>query len=448
MLRTSYIFAAALAVVSAVAQWTPLAPLPYSASWHRGTVLHVPSGGALPFPAGHVVTSGGSGANSTAAYSFLAQSWSWAAPRPGTFTQGSLSRIDNTKAIAIGCRANGFPLNLEFDAFTNTWTVLTASAFDHTYCGSIRFGGHLYVFDPNAGASEKLNLLTRTWSPIGPTPLHGFATAAVLGCYGKIYVSCASGFLGLTTFIYEYSPATDTWNYTPIFVGTLGAATTNMVFGSDNMIYLADSTNLYSVNPSNGQLTTLPSAPSGHSSGSTLMRLHNRLELHGSGADRSQYGPIPAPGCPSGVLGSSTAVNWVTARAQFGHPVLRCYRPSTNSFSRIPVEISASGEFLIPGGLPEDASRIHVRFGPFLSRIEFVDSIGGTLDFHLIAGDCDQDDRVSIRDLVMILRSYGSSLGAPGYNPMADLDQDGSVSSADLSIFKLGFARVGDEAVF
>ena len=53
----------------------------------------------------------------------------------------------------------------------------------------------------------------------------------------------------------------------------------------------------------------------------------------------------------------------------------------------------------------------------------------------------DSDQDVDASDLTAVCRAFGSSTGAPNYNPAADFNGDGTVDAADLAVTALGFGR-------
>jgi len=61
----------------------------------------------------------------------------------------------------------------------------------------------------------------------------------------------------------------------------------------------------------------------------------------------------------------------------------------------------------------------------------------GNLDIYCrasLAGDINEDNKVDIRDLTIVARSFGCFEGEPGYDPAADVNGDGIVEMRDLRI--------------
>jgi len=57
-----------------------------------------------------------------------------------------------------------------------------------------------------------------------------------------------------------------------------------------------------------------------------------------------------------------------------------------------------------------------------------------------LVGDVDNDGKVNLKDVFMVLRAYGSSEGDLKYDPKCDLDSDGNIDLMDL---KAVFANFG-----
>jgi hypothetical protein len=61
-------------------------------------------------------------------------------------------------------------------------------------------------------------------------------------------------------------------------------------------------------------------------------------------------------------------------------------------------------------------------------------SVVGATARTTIPGDMNGDGKVSLSDLTILARAYGSTVGSPKWNPYADLNGDGKVSLSDLTI--------------
>ena len=64
---------------------------------------------------------------------------------------------------------------------------------------------------------------------------------------------------------------------------------------------------------------------------------------------------------------------------------------------------------------------------------------GGTY----LLGDINHDGVVDIHDLVILAAAYGSTPGAPNWNPAADLNKDGVVNLLDLQILANEYGKTG-----
>jgi hypothetical protein len=59
-------------------------------------------------------------------------------------------------------------------------------------------------------------------------------------------------------------------------------------------------------------------------------------------------------------------------------------------------------------------------------------TLSGSLDIPEDQGDLIKDNAIDMRDIIMALRAFGSTPGAPNWNPNADLNKDGKVDIKDL----------------
>jgi hypothetical protein len=58
-----------------------------------------------------------------------------------------------------------------------------------------------------------------------------------------------------------------------------------------------------------------------------------------------------------------------------------------------------------------------------------------------IAGDINMDGKTNLLDLVLLANAYGSTPGAPGWNPNADVNRDGSVNLPDLVLLAKNYGK-------
>ncbi|MCD6290369.1 MAG: hypothetical protein J7M34_07690, partial [Anaerolineae bacterium] len=62
----------------------------------------------------------------------------------------------------------------------------------------------------------------------------------------------------------------------------------------------------------------------------------------------------------------------------------------------------------------------------------------------LLEGDAYNDNRVDVRDVSVLAAAYGKPQGQPGFDPRADLNEDGAVDQADLALLQANLGRRGD----
>ena len=59
----------------------------------------------------------------------------------------------------------------------------------------------------------------------------------------------------------------------------------------------------------------------------------------------------------------------------------------------------------------------------------------------LFPGDADDDGDVDVNDLCIFSRCHGMSVESPGYNPLADFNEDGYINSEDLHILSENYGK-------
>jgi parallel beta-helix repeat protein len=60
---------------------------------------------------------------------------------------------------------------------------------------------------------------------------------------------------------------------------------------------------------------------------------------------------------------------------------------------------------------------------------------------YLTLGDLNNDGKVSLQDLVVLAKAYGSKPGDPNWNPNADIDADNIVDQSDLAILAIHYGQ-------
>jgi len=61
----------------------------------------------------------------------------------------------------------------------------------------------------------------------------------------------------------------------------------------------------------------------------------------------------------------------------------------------------------------------------------------------MMAGDCNNDNAVSVSDFTILKSTFGKGLGDPGYDPRADFTGDDTVTSLDFALLKGHFGQGG-----
>ena len=100
-------------------------------------------------------------------------------------------------------------------------------------------------------------------------------------------------------------------------------------------------------------------------------------------------------------------------------------------------------------GLPAGVYNVHVK-GPHSlqsARARIALTPGATIDLDMkmqVEGDLDGDNCVTVDDFAYLQSRLGTHRGIDGFDATADLNNDGMVSIADVSLMRAGFDRCGD----
>ncbi len=124
------------------------------------------------------------------------------------------------------------------------------------------------------------------------------------------------------------------------------------------------------------------------------------------------------------------------------------YSPGTDvleiSYSTL---ISAAGTFSI-AEIPVGTFDIYIKIDGYLADgylgYVLIDGPNNLLMVSPIPGDLNGDNGVNIVDLSVVNGAFGSTTGAPNFNPLADMNCDGGVNIIDVSILNGSFGLTGD----
>lgn len=100
-------------------------------------------------------------------------------------------------------------------------------------------------------------------------------------------------------------------------------------------------------------------------------------------------------------------------------------------------------------GLPAGIYNVHVK-GPHSlqsARANISLTPGATLDLDMkmqVEGDVNGDNCVTVDDFGYVQARLGTHRGLDGFDPSADLNNDGAISMSDVSLLRSGFDRCGD----
>lgn len=103
----------------------------------------------------------------------------------------------------------------------------------------------------------------------------------------------------------------------------------------------------------------------------------------------------------------------------------------------------------IYNGLPQGVYNVHVKGLHSLqtARANVTLSANQTADVDMkaqIEGDLNGDNCVTVDDFAAVQAMVGTHVKTPGWNPAADLNNDGQVTAADVSLLRSGFDMCGD----
>jgi alpha-tubulin suppressor-like RCC1 family protein len=108
------------------------------------------------------------------------------------------------------------------------------------------------------------------------------------------------------------------------------------------------------------------------------------------------------------------------------------------------VTLSTSGAYTlsVPAGTYNIAAKGSSWLEAVVLNVNATSSVSG-VDFTLIPGDLNGDNQISLADLLLLLKAYGSTPNSSNWNPAADLNCDGQVSLTDLLLLLKNYGDVG-----
>ncbi|NOZ70457.1 MAG: hypothetical protein GXP38_00855, partial [Chloroflexi bacterium] len=106
-----------------------------------------------------------------------------------------------------------------------------------------------------------------------------------------------------------------------------------------------------------------------------------------------------------------------------------------------------SGVFAMPGMAAPGAYRLRLKGLHTLRNLlpAALSSGLNTVDLGtLLEGDAWGDNRINIRDVSLLARSYGTARGQSGYDVRCDFDQDGLIDQNDVALLQANLGQRGD----
>jgi hypothetical protein len=109
------------------------------------------------------------------------------------------------------------------------------------------------------------------------------------------------------------------------------------------------------------------------------------------------------------------------------------------------VTLSTTGGYTLTG-IPAGTYNIAAKGDRWLQAVALnVDATSGAsgVNLTLLPGDLNGDNQISLADLLILLKAYGSTPSSSNWNPVADLNCDGQVSLTDLLLLLKNYGKVG-----
>jgi hypothetical protein len=122
-------------------------------------------------------------------------------------------------------------------------------------------------------------------------------------------------------------------------------------------------------------------------------------------------------------------------------------QPTSNlsSMTTQTVTLSSSGAYTLTGITP-GTYNIAAKGDRWLQAVVLnvnATSAASGVDLTLIPGDLNGDNQISLADLLLLLKAYGSTPSSSNWNPVADLNCDGQVSLTDLLLLLKNYGKLG-----
>jgi hypothetical protein len=128
---------------------------------------------------------------------------------------------------------------------------------------------------------------------------------------------------------------------------------------------------------------------------------------------------------------------------------LHLSNPSTAAVVASYNGVTDSNGVVLYSGLPSGIYNVHVKGAHSLqsARANIALTPGATLDLDMkmqVEGDVNGDNCVTVDDFSYLQARLGTHRNTDGFDPAADLNNDGEVSVTDVSLMRSGFDRCGD----
>lgn len=127
-------------------------------------------------------------------------------------------------------------------------------------------------------------------------------------------------------------------------------------------------------------------------------------------------------------------------------PVSFTFQPANgDSFTRVQT-VAADGSFTLQN-IPVDTYNVAIKASKWLQKVVVIDTSAGDVsgvEAMLTAGDANNDNSVDVLDLDLLVQTFDTCEGDPGFIPGADFNCDGCADVLDLDILVRNFDTAGE----
>src|SRR5205085_8465918 len=127
-------------------------------------------------------------------------------------------------------------------------------------------------------------------------------------------------------------------------------------------------------------------------------------------------------------------------------PVTLTLKSGTTEVNYPSQNTDANGNFTVTTGLPNGSYSYRVKDPKYLANSGSLTLASGTNNQEMglmRAGDCNDDNVITVSDFNILKNTFGKQNGDPGYDDRADFTGDQVVSVLDFNLMRLNFGTSG-----